>query len=227
MRRMVFALAPFMVLAALNIWAYANKDRFPSPMATHWGIDGRADGFASLETHLLGINLGLGTVAAIWLIAFLIRLPSAIRTFLLLIVGYIFVVLFVLMAQTLLQQLDLADPSQSRIGIELLLLLLPLLALFPIVLAWPKVSIGESVDVSLRGIRFLSLPLSVVSAARSSTAKAADFGGWGLRYANKTTAFVPRSGPALELELANGSKILIRVDNPDQLVQEIERRSAR
>lgn len=226
MRKFLVAIAPVFLILGLNLWAQANQARFPDPLATHWGITGQADGFASLETHLLWVNIGLGVVAAIWLLVSLIQVPAALRKLFQGIVGYLFAFLFVVMTQTLWMQLDVTDSSETRFGLELFVLMLPALLLVPLMLSKPAVSVGDEVKVSLRGLTFLSLELTEIRAARAGTVRAGDFGGWGIRYANKTTAFVPSSGPALELELQNGTKVLVRSDAADDLATEITRKKA-
>ena len=226
MKKVFLGLAPFVAVGALNLWAFANEDRFPNPMATHWGLNGQADGFAPLETHMAWTNFGLGLVALIWLVVAVIKTPTAIKRIFLLIVGYLFSVLFVMMAYLLVIQLDVTDPAQTSFGGWILLFLIPIFGLIPLMLARPIVEVSDRVEVRLRGFPILQVPLSDVAQAQVGDVRASDFGGWGIRYSNKTTAFVPNSGPALELMLADQTKVLIRHDRPQQLVDQIMGRKA-
>ena len=226
MKKLFLGLTPFVAVGALNLWAFANEDRFPNPMATHWGITGQPDGFASLVTHMTWTNFGLGLVALIWLIVTFIKTPVAIKRIFLLIVGYLFAVLFLLMTYLLVIQLDVTDPTAIRFGGWMLLFLAPVLGLLPLMLSMPKVTISEQLKISLLGFPLLTLDLAQVNGAAISKVRASDFGGWGLRYANKTTAFVPSSGSALQLDLQDGTKVLIRNDDPQELVDLIMGRKA-
>lgn len=226
MKKLVLALTPLLAIVALNVFAFANAERFPNPMATHWGLNGQADGFASLETHMAWTNFGLGLVALIWLVVAVIKTPAAIKRIFLLIVGYLFTVLFVMMTYLLVIQLDVTDPAETSFGGWILLFLVPVLGLIPLMLARPRVEISDQVEVRLRGFAILRLPLSEISQAQVGDVRASDFGGWGIRYSNKTTAFVPSSGPALLLVLADQTKVLIRHDQPQQLVDQIMGRKA-
>lgn len=221
MKKFLVAVFPILLIAALNLWAMANRGRFPDPLATHWGISGQPDGFGTLETHLFWVNLALGMVATFWVIVSIMQVPQALKRMFQLILGYLFVMLGLIFTQTLLIQLDLPSAQDAVLGMWVLAMIVPLLALVPLMLAKPEISIDQDLVVRLRGLVLLRVPLKDIASARASEVRAGDFGGWGIRYAQKTTAFIPSSGPALEVELSEGAKVLVRTDSPAQLAERI------
>ncbi|HET8662184.1 MAG TPA: DUF1648 domain-containing protein [Micromonosporaceae bacterium] len=52
------------VLVAAIAVAWSWRARLPDPVATHWGVDGTADGFSSLS-GILAVMLGFGTVLVV------------------------------------------------------------------------------------------------------------------------------------------------------------------
>lgn len=224
MKKLLLILIPFLPIAVLNIWAEINRERFPNPMAIHWGITGEPDGFASLETHLFWVNLVLGMLATIWLLITFSNTPRALKRMFQLIFGLVYVLLSLMLWQTLVGQLDLPNAQDARFGFELLIWLVPIFGIAPLLLSKPQVQVSDRLSISLRGIPFLKLQYSEIESAKPSKVAARDFGGWGIRYAKKTTAFVPSSGPALELVLAGGARVLVRTDDATELAAQIESR---
>ncbi len=224
MKRILLALSPVALVAALWIFATQNISRFPDPMAIHWGITGAPDGFASFESQLVLTTAVLGLVGVLWAgVVFLNRIPRTLKVLFLAIVGSIWLLLFFLFVYTFAIQLDLEDARQANLSIVVLLatLIFPL-ALVPWVLAKPKIEVGEQFKVRYWGIPLLNLNYSEILSAGVGSVRARDFGGWGIRFANRTTAFMPSSGLALELHLQAGERILIRSDQAESLVREIE-----
>ena len=222
-------LAPLPTVLVAGLWLFVeqNRDRFPNPIASHWDISGQPDGFSDLNTHLAWSTGALALVAAIWFVVTVIKTPRAIKVLFLVIVGYLFAILFLLMLQTFLAQLDVADASEVVLGPEFLLLLVPVFFLVPVMLSKPKIEVSEWLVVRLAGFPFLKLNYSEIKSASESKVDAKEFGGWGVRYANKTTAFIPNSGEALELDLVDGSRVLIRSDSSASLAKEINARRQR
>lgn len=225
MKRFLVSLAPF--LAILSLWAYAyeNQDRFPNPVAIHWGISGEPDGFADLQTHLLATTFALGIPAILWLVVVQMRkIPFVIRRLFLAIVGYLFVVLYFLMLRTFSIQLDLQDASSAQLGLEMLLWLIPFFALVPWLLTMPKVELSELVTVRYWGIPLLRIDFGEIVKVSTVFAKGSEFGGYGIRYSRGTTALLPSKGQALLLELVSGGRILIRSNQAPELAKQIELR---
>ncbi len=84
----------------------------------------------------------------------------------------------------------------------------------------PTGSVRVTVDHTGVGVRPTLLPrprvhvplVRVVRAGRSDV-RARELGGWGLRVRGERTAVLLRSGEALDLELADGSRFLVTVDD--------------
>ena len=223
MKRFLLAASPIALIAALWIFVDQNRARFPDPIAIHWGITGAPDGFASLDSQILLTTSTLGLVGFLWVtVVFITRIPKTVKILFLAIVGSVWLLLFFLFAYTFAIQLDLKDAREAELSIFVLVAILafPLL-LLPWVFAKPKIAVGERLWVRYWGVPLLSLDLSEIQSATIGQVRATDFGGWGIRYANRTTAFMPSSGQALELNLVAGERILIRTDRADELIRHI------
>ncbi len=72
---------------------------------------------------------------------------------------------------------------------------------------------GVTVRSSLVPRPRLHVPLARVARARRADVRAGELGGWGLRVRGDRTAVVLRSGEALQLDLADGSRFLATVDD--------------
>lgn len=224
MKRILLASSPIALVAALWIFVDQNRARFPDPVAIHWGISGAPDGFASLESQLVLTTATLALVGFLWAtVVFLTRIPKTVKILFLAIVGSLWLLLFFLFAYTFAIQLDLGDASEAELSIVVLaaILVFPLL-LLPWVFAKPKIEVGERLWVRYWGVPLLNLDLLEIQSATIGHVRASEFGGWGIRYANRTTAFMPSSGQALELTLGAGERILIRTDRADDLIRQID-----
>ena len=221
MKKFLVSLAPIALIALMNLWVFSNRERFPDPLAIHWGASGEPDGFGTLDTHMLWVNIGLGMVVTFWVAVSFIRTPVAMRRLFQLVIGYLFALLSLIMLQTLLVQLDQPSSQGAELGLWVFVFVLPVFGLIPLLLAKPTIEIADELVVRLRGISFLRVPLADIANASEAALRARDFGGWGIRYASKTTAFVPNSGPALLLELHDGSRVLIRSDQAQDQAREI------
>jgi hypothetical protein len=224
MKRLLLALAPIFFIASFWFFVESNRLSFPDPVAIHWGISGEPDGFGSLDDQLALSIFTLLAVGLIWVaLVYLGRIPNSVRILFLAVTGSLWLLLFGIFNYTLVIQLGLEDARDARIGILLflLLLLIPLI-LVPWLLSKPQISLGEKLRVSYWNIPLFSADYNQIEHAGEAEARARDFGGLGVRYANKTTAFLPSGGPALELRLRTGEKILIRTDNASQLVRELQ-----
>lgn len=225
MRKALLAAFPALTIFMLWVWATLNSELFPDPVAIHWGITGEPDGFASLQSHLLLINLSLGLVAAIWAaIVYLKPIPKTLRNLFLVITGYLFVFMFALMFGTLWIQLGQPDATSASLGISWFAWMAPILLLVPMFLTMPSIDVSHAVRVLYFGLPLLTIEFSDIAQVGASTAKARDFGGLGIRFSRKTTAFLPSAGPVVELTLVGGERILIRSKHPDEIVGEIERK---
>lgn len=85
------------------------------------------------------------------------------------------------------------------------------------VLAWVQVTVdsrGLRVGVGPWAWTVKSIPLVAIASASAQPIEAGDWGGWGYRVMPGRSAFVLRSGPAVVLELADGRRFAVTVDDP-------------
>lgn len=224
MKKVLLSAVPVAIVAGFLFFASTNRDRFPDPVAIHWGLSGDPDGFGTLDSQLAITALVMGFMTLMWVAAvFLKAIPTSVRILFLAIIGVLWSLLFVIFAYTLLIQLDIQSAQDARIGIGFFIFTLgvPLL-LLPWVLAKPKLEVGDRFKVRYWQLPVLTLDYAHMSSVSVGEVKAGDFGGWGIRYSQKTTAFIPSSGPALEIRLEAGERILVRTNLAAQLVQEID-----
>lgn len=223
MKKMLLALTPFFFIASFWFFVQSNSQSFPNPVAIHWGITGEPDGFGSLGDQLAISIFTLSAVGLIWMaLVYLGQIPTSVRIMFLAVTGSLWLVLYGIFNYTLVIQLGLPDARDARIGILffLVLLIIPLL-LVPWLLSKPQIVVGDKFRVSYWNIPLFKTEYNQIEFAGEAEARARDFGGLGVRYANKTTAFIPSGGPALELRLKTGERILIRTDSAAELVREL------
>ena len=215
-------------MAMASIWVYVaqNQDRFPNPVAIHWDLTGQPDAFADLQTNLVITTIALGIPAVLWLVVVQLgKIPMVIRRLFLGIVGYIFGILFLLMFRTFAVQLDLQDARSAELGLEMMLWLIPFVALVPWLLSMPRVELKDSLSIRYWGIPLLRIRFEEVAKVSTTFARGSEYGGYGIRYARGTTAFLPSKGQAVILELWSGGRILIRSNNASELAKQIELRT--
>jgi hypothetical protein len=96
----------------LVAWALSVQHRLPDPVARHWGLDGAADGYSSLQTTL-AITVGVAVVLVLGLgaVAVLSRLPDLARRSLAGVAGFTAVFMSVLVWDGLRGQLDLEEAT--------------------------------------------------------------------------------------------------------------------
>lgn len=142
------------------------------------------------------------------------------------ITGIIWMLLFVVFSYTFFVQFGLSDAREAEISIVFFIVVLSLpLVLLPWLMSKPKIELGDQLGVYYWRVPMLRLSYKEVSSVEVVDARARDFGGWGIRYANRTIAFLPNSGPGVLLNLSAGERVLIRTDDANVIAQEITRRS--
>ena len=209
------------------LWAQslAEAGRLPVPVATHWGIAGVPDGFATLETHLAWAGLSFLITGLIWLgILWYPKIPGAIRLILLGISGVLYVILALIQISALAVQIDLSDATMSRFELPVLVIFVPIVAMVFIFLAKPKIQIAEQLTISLRGIPMFRSDYDRLSDVTVVDANWKEFGGLGLRVSGGRIAFLPSSGPAVEIRTLAGETILVRSDSADAVANELRAR---
>lgn len=219
----------FVALAILGPVGYTlwvlwleSTGALPAIMATHWGASGEADGFAPVSEHLIWSNVALVLISAMFAISALLpKIHRALRRILYAITGYFAIFIYGLMIYVIASQIGVEDPSTVRLGLEVLWFVLPVLLLTPIALSMPKISLSDKLRVQLWGLNILTLEYVEIESISARDIKPAQFGGWGLRFAKGTVAFVPSKGPALEITTRAGEVILVRSNQVENLIAAI------
>ena len=191
----------------------------PEVLATHWGISGKADGFASVSEHLIWSNVALVLASAMLAISALLpKIHMAMRRLLLGVTGYFALFIYGLMIYVIAAQIGLSDASSVQLGLEILWFILPVLLLTPMMLSMPKVSLSEKLRIQLWGITFLGLNYQDIAQLKASEVKPSQFGGLGIRFGKGVVAFIPSKGPALEITTKAGEVILVRSNQVEILI---------
>lgn len=117
----VWAAVTTAVITAVGVGiVWAVRGRLPEPVATHWGVDGQADGFSGLSTVLVGqVLLGFGLPMVLLLLGVALK---SVREMAILAVGLaVFGVTMV--TGSVWSQRDLADAREATFGPEVLVAL--------------------------------------------------------------------------------------------------------
>jgi hypothetical protein len=101
-----------------------------------------------------------------------------------------------------------------------ILLSVPVLLAF--LLSMPEVVVGKDVQVRLRGLTIMSFDPEEIVSASVGVVSAREFGGWGIRLTTRKIGFVPSKGPAVKLNLQDGTEVSIRSKDPKAIVASIE-----
>ena len=101
-----------------------------------------------------------------------------------------------------------------------LFLSIPFLLIF--VLSMPEVVVGKDVQVRLRGLTIMSFDKEEIVSASVGVVSPSEFGGWGIRATTRKIGFVPSKGPAVKLNLQDGTEVAIRSKTPEAIVKSIE-----
>jgi hypothetical protein len=222
-------LLPVAAFAWYYWWANSLQSAglLPAPLATHWGPNGEADGFSSLNEHLWAAGAAFLIPGAIWAVVILYpRIPSTIRIVLMLVTGVLFTTMAGIQIAAIDSQIGLLDARDSALEFSLLVVLAPVAVLLILFMAKPRIDVGESLTVYLRGIPMFRAEYSDIESARKSVASWKSFGGLGLRVSGKKVAFLPNSGEVIELVTRKGETVLVRTDSADEELREIGKRMA-
>jgi hypothetical protein len=226
MKKMLWSV-PLVGVVLYNLWVLwlESENLLPDPLATHWGVDGVADGFSDVAGHLVWANFALLIFSAliVW-VEVQRKIHKSVQRLLVAIIGYFTLFIFGLMISVVWIQIGLSDASQVRFGAEVIWFLLPVLALIPLMLSMPKVVIGRDFQVRLWGITFLKLSFGEITSVSERFIRPSDFGGWGLRMGRDSVAFIPSKGPALEILTSSGQVILVRSNQVENLIAAVRAR---
>jgi Protein of unknown function (DUF1648) len=214
----------FLGPVAYTVWVYwlSSQDLLPEVLATHWGVSGKADGFASVSEHLMWSNIALVLGSAMVAVSGLLpKIHPAMRRLLLGVTIYFALFMHGLMIYVIAAQIGLSDASSVSLGLEILWFVVPVLLLTPMMLSMPKVSLSEKLRIQLWGVTFLGLEYQEISQVNASEVKPSQFGGLGIRFAKGKVAFIPSKGPAIEITTKKGEVILVRSNQVENLIAAI------
>jgi hypothetical protein len=116
-----------------------------------------------------------------------------------------------------------ADEVSVSLWVWVLLVLIPVGLIFALLRA-PSVVLGKDLRIQLLGITLLRLQYSELTGVTEVELRARDYGGLGVRYANKTLAFIPRAGKGVLITTNFGESLAIRSDSPELLIPAISAR---
>lgn len=214
-----FALA---ILHYFVFQALVTSGQLPDPIAIHWGFGGNPDGFSDATSYGVGI-----TIVYFVLLALLAYFAFGVRRRLLSpllfgTVAFLFVFLYAIFSITIVIQIGRA-PTEAVLEPWLLFGLLALpLGLAGLALGNPNVTFGDKLQIRVRGLSVLQLDYSELVSAREISMRARDFGGLGIRYGNKTLAFIPKPGPGVLIETNFGESVAIRSNQPENLIAALD-----
>jgi hypothetical protein len=86
----------------------------------------------------------------------------------------------------------------------------------------PEVVVGKNVQIRLRGLTVMSFEPEEIVSASVGVVSAREFGGWGIRATTRKIGFVPSKGPAVKLNLQDGTEVSVRSKTPEAIVSSIE-----
>jgi len=209
------------LFSAWVLWL-SNQDLLPQVLATHWGVSGKVDGFASVSEHLIWSNVALVLGSSLVAVSALLpKIHPAMRRLLLGVTVYFALFIHGLMIYVIAAQIGLTDASSVRLGLEILWFILPVLLLTPMMLSMPKVSLSDKLRIQLWGVTFLGLEYQDIAQLQASEVKPSQFGGLGIRFAKGKVAFIPSKGPAIEITTKAGEVILVRSNQVQNLLAAI------
>jgi hypothetical protein len=217
---------PPVVIAALQLLIFQldAAGQLPNPMAIHWGITMQPDGFVSagefaVTAIVIQLALWLPAVAAeIWP-----KSKVRIRNLAILVFAIVFWSISLIVYLSVFIQVGASEASEVDfpwpvfVGI---LLMVPALLFF--LLSMPEVVVDENVQVRLRGFNIMSFSPEEIVSAYVGVVSARDFGGWGIRLTARKIGFVPSKGPAVKLNLQDGTEVSIRSKDPEAIVASIQ-----
>ena len=219
-------LLPPISIAALQVLISAlnGSGQLPDPMAIHWGITLQPDGFVSIGDFALTVLI---VQLALWLTLVAVSIwPKSkirIRNLVILVFGIVFWLVSAILSVSLFIQMGATDAAAVYFPwpvFAVLLISIPFLLVF--ILSMPEVVVGEKVLIRLRGFTIMSFDPDEIVGASVGVVSAREFGGWGIRATTRKIGFVPSKGPAVKLNLQDGTEVSIRSKSPESIVGSIE-----
>jgi uncharacterized membrane protein YhaH (DUF805 family) len=201
-----------------------SSGELPDPLAIHWGLSGEPDGFSNPSDFLRGITIAYLVILLLMaIVGFTLKrrlLGALLCGFL---VFFLILLATIFSSSMLVQVGKRADEVSVSLWVWVLLILIPVGLIFAL-LTTPQVLLGEDLRVQLLGFTFLRLKFSELTGVSEIEIRARDYGGLGVRYANKTLAFIPRAGRGVLVTTSFGESLAIRSNSPELLIPAISAR---
>jgi hypothetical protein len=226
LRRLNIWLVPPLAIAGLQVLIFLldAEGQLPNPMAIHWGITMQPDGFVSVSEFALSVLI---LQLVLWLPLLLAdvwpKSKTRIRNLVVLVLGIVFWLVTTILCVSLFVQIGAAAAAAVYFPWPLfavILLSVPVLLAF--LLSMPEVVVGKDVQIRLRGLNIMSFGPEEIVSASVGVVSAREFGGWGIRLTTRKIGFVPSKGPAVKLNLQDGTEVSIRSKDPKAIVTSIE-----
>jgi len=209
------------VLARLLI----DSGALPGTIAIHWGVSGAPDGFAQAEWFLYFITaLYLSLLLPLGFLTFGTERKLLSQVFFP-VIASVSVFMLVLFSGSLFMQVGGAG-QQTTLPVSVLLGIVSIVLIVSVLLALakPVIVLSDSLQIKLYGLSLLRVEFSTLVGAQVTDLRTRDFGGLGIRYAKKTLAFIPNSGPGVLISTNFGESIAVRSQEPKLLVEEITKK---
>lgn len=205
----------------LLVQTLLSNGSLPDPIATHWGFDGKPDGFSDASAYSLSTTFAyVGLLGLLAYFGFGIK-RRLLQPLLFGITGFVALFTFTLISVTTLMQVGItAEEAVIQPWILISLLAIPL-GMISLVLGAPRVVLGDDLRVSVRGFTLLRLSFSELLSAELTELRARDYGGLGIRYARKTLAFIPTPGAGVLITTSFGESVAVRSKNAEILLSAI------
>jgi hypothetical protein len=221
----VWALQPAAIASLqISIFQLASAGLLPVSIAIHWGITMQPDRFVSINEFAL---TALVIQLLFWIpsvsISVFAKTKVRIKKLLLLILGVVFWQISVIITTSALIQVGSSDGAPISFPLPLFIFFIicvPLLLFY--LLAMPEVVVADQVEVKLRGITVMAFQPGEIVSAAVGTISAKEFGGWGIRLTTRKIGFVSSKGPAVRLNLDDGTEVSIRSQDPQSIVRQIK-----
>lgn len=226
LRKFNIWLVPAVAIVGLQVLINSldASGQLPNPMTIHWGITMQPDGFVSVGDFALSVLI---VQLVLWLPLVVLDVwPKSkirIRNLVILVLGIVFWLVTVILGVSLVIQIGATDAAAVDFPWPLfaaLIISIPFLLIF--LLSMPEVVVGKNVQIRLRGLTIMSFEPKEIVSAYVGVVSATEFGGWGLRATTRKIGFVPSKGPAVKLNLQDGTEVSVRSKNPEAIVGSIE-----
>ena len=226
LRRLSTWLVPPLAIAGLQVLisSFYAAGQLPNPMAIHWSITMQPDGFVSVSEFALTV---LVFQIVLWLPSLVTdiwlkpkrRIANLLKT----VFGIVFWLVTGIVYLSVLIQIGASEAVAVDFPLPVfvaILLSIPVLLTF--LLSMPEIVVSENVQVRVRGLNIMSFDPEEIVSASEGVVTAREFGGWGIRVTTRKIGFVPSKGPAVKLNLQDGTEVSIRSKDPRAVIELIE-----